>query len=202
LNPIRPWSDVEGAGLTEIEQYRSGIVQQGEHPPWAVGGDQVEIGHAAPEQRVSRAEVVPNVQTRHRPGVSLARLVHLEQLGDGLAHRRRPVVAAAERRLRHRGLEHARTDRVALGLARMEAHYFVNRIFLPDNGLLDNIGRLRRHPATIVQAYPQLNRDRVRLAAIYATAHPRRGRPRTKTGWQLLKPKASEMIAFDEIPDR
>ncbi|MBI3514748.1 MAG: prolyl aminopeptidase [Proteobacteria bacterium] len=42
-------------------------------------------------------------------------------------------------------------DRVALGLARMEAHYFVNRIFLPDNALLDNIGRLRRHPATIVQ---------------------------------------------------
>ena len=35
LHPIRPWSDVEGAGLTEIEQYRSGIVQQGEHPPWA-----------------------------------------------------------------------------------------------------------------------------------------------------------------------
>jgi uncharacterized protein (DUF433 family) len=57
-------------------------------------------------------------------------------------------------------------------------------------------------PATIVQAYPQLNRDRVGLAAIYATAHPRRGRPRTKTGWQLLKPKASEMIAFDEIPHR
>jgi len=35
LNAIRPWSDVEGAGLTEIEQYRSGIVQQGETP--AVG---------------------------------------------------------------------------------------------------------------------------------------------------------------------
>jgi proline iminopeptidase len=42
-------------------------------------------------------------------------------------------------------------DRVALGLARMEAHYFVNRIFLPENALLDNIGRIRRHPATIVQ---------------------------------------------------
>src|SRR5258708_6649706 len=42
-------------------------------------------------------------------------------------------------------------DRVALGLARMEAHYFVNRIFLADNALLDNIGRIRRHPATIVQ---------------------------------------------------
>ena len=33
----------------------------------------------------------------------------------------------------------------------MEAHYFVNRIFLPDNALLDNIGRIRRIPATIVQ---------------------------------------------------
>jgi proline iminopeptidase len=42
-------------------------------------------------------------------------------------------------------------DRVALGLARMEAHYFVNRIFLPDNSLIDNVGRIRRHPATIVQ---------------------------------------------------
>jgi proline iminopeptidase len=42
-------------------------------------------------------------------------------------------------------------DRVALGLARLEAHYFVNRIFLPENALLDNIGRLRRHAATIVQ---------------------------------------------------
>ena len=42
-------------------------------------------------------------------------------------------------------------DRVALGLARLEAHYFVNRIFMPENALLDNISRLRRHAATIVQ---------------------------------------------------
>src|SRR4051812_35177079 len=42
-------------------------------------------------------------------------------------------------------------DRVALGLARMEAHYFVNRIFMPENALLENVGRLRRHTATIVQ---------------------------------------------------
>jgi proline iminopeptidase len=42
-------------------------------------------------------------------------------------------------------------DRVALGLARMEAHYFVNRIFMPENALLENVGRLRRHPTTIVQ---------------------------------------------------
>ncbi len=42
-------------------------------------------------------------------------------------------------------------DVVALGLARMEAHYFMHNIFLPVNSLLDNIGRLRDIPAVIVQ---------------------------------------------------
>jgi proline iminopeptidase len=43
------------------------------------------------------------------------------------------------------------SDRVALGLARMESHYFMNKIFLPENFLLDNIGRVRHIPTTIVQ---------------------------------------------------
>ena len=42
-------------------------------------------------------------------------------------------------------------DRVALGLARMEAHYFVHRIFMPEGEILARIGKLRRHPASIVQ---------------------------------------------------
>jgi proline iminopeptidase len=42
-------------------------------------------------------------------------------------------------------------DRVALGLARIEAHYFMNNIFLPTNALLDNLGRIRHIPTTIVQ---------------------------------------------------
>lgn len=40
---------------------------------------------------------------------------------------------------------------VALGLARMEAHYFTNDIFLPDNYLLDNIDKVRDIPAVIIQ---------------------------------------------------
>ena len=43
------------------------------------------------------------------------------------------------------------TDRVALGLARIEAHYFVNDIFLPGNFLLDNAARLKPIPGVIVQ---------------------------------------------------
>jgi proline iminopeptidase len=42
-------------------------------------------------------------------------------------------------------------DTLALGLARMEAHYFRNNIFLPENSLLDNLDRIRHIPTIIVQ---------------------------------------------------
>ncbi len=40
---------------------------------------------------------------------------------------------------------------VALGLARIEAHYFVNDAFLPENSLLNNAARLHDIPGCIVQ---------------------------------------------------
>ena len=43
------------------------------------------------------------------------------------------------------------SDRMALGLSRIEAHYFVNDIFLPTNFLIDNVGKIRHIPTTIVQ---------------------------------------------------
>lgn len=43
------------------------------------------------------------------------------------------------------------SDRTALSLARIEAHYFMNDIFLPEGSLLANVGRLRSIPAVIVQ---------------------------------------------------
>lgn len=43
------------------------------------------------------------------------------------------------------------SDRMALGLSRIEAHYFVNDIFLPPNFLIDNIGKIRHIPTTIIQ---------------------------------------------------
>lgn len=39
----------------------------------------------------------------------------------------------------------------ALSLARIEAHYFVNRIFLATGALLEDIGRIRHLPCVIVQ---------------------------------------------------
>ena len=40
---------------------------------------------------------------------------------------------------------------LALGLARIEAHYFINQMFLSENSLLKNVGRVRSIPAIIVQ---------------------------------------------------
>ncbi len=42
-------------------------------------------------------------------------------------------------------------DRTALGLARIEAHYFAHRLFLPQAGLLGHMDRIARIPAEIVQ---------------------------------------------------
>lgn len=42
-------------------------------------------------------------------------------------------------------------DVLALGLARMEAHYFSHGIFLPENALLEGVDRIRHIPAVIVQ---------------------------------------------------
>ncbi len=42
-------------------------------------------------------------------------------------------------------------DRAAIGLARIEAHYFANRLFLPPGGLLANMQAMRTIPGEIVQ---------------------------------------------------
>src|SRR5262249_58765515 len=80
LNAIHPWSDVEGGGLTEVEQDRPGVVQQREDPQRTVGGNDVDIRYVASEQRMSFAEVVTNVQARHLRGQSPASRVHGEKL--------------------------------------------------------------------------------------------------------------------------
>jgi proline iminopeptidase len=47
--------------------------------------------------------------------------------------------------------ENFASDTVALGLGRLEAHYFIHNIFLPDNSLLKNIDRIRHLPTVIIQ---------------------------------------------------
>ncbi|MEX2201766.1 MAG: prolyl aminopeptidase [Dongiaceae bacterium] len=44
-----------------------------------------------------------------------------------------------------------REERLAKGLARLEAHYFMHDIFMPENALFENLDRIRKIPTAIVQ---------------------------------------------------
>ena len=52
----------------------------------------------------------------------------------------------------------------------------------------------------IRKAFPQLSEDRIALAALYARAYPRRGRPKHAPFQEPRKPAASTEIPFDELP--
>jgi uncharacterized protein (DUF433 family) len=49
-------------------------------------------------------------------------------------------------------------------------------------------------------AYPQLVLDQIGLAADYALAYPRRGRPPVKSAWRNAPPKSSRTVRLDDLP--
>lgn len=95
-------------------------MQQGEDVRGTVGGGQVEVGHAPPDERVSRSEVVVDGETGHHRGDASAELGQGEQVGHGVAEGPAAFVGAAERDLRHGVLQHPRTDRVSFGVVGVE----------------------------------------------------------------------------------
>lgn len=52
----------------------------------------------------------------------------------------------------------------------------------------------------LVAAYPQLSVDQVKLATVYATAYPRRGRPPVKPAWRKGTPTMSKTLSIDDLP--
>lgn len=51
----------------------------------------------------------------------------------------------------------------------------------------------------IAAAYPHLTRDQIILASEYATAYPRRGRPRGKPAWRTSEPKSTRTFKLDDL---
>jgi len=119
LNPICPRRHVEAAALIEFEQHRPGIMQQVKTRQRAVGGDQVEIGHAAPEQRVAVASRNER-PTGHLPATRLR--------GSSIPRSSETVspkalvrsVRTTKRGLHHRVAQYAGSDRVPLGVISIE----------------------------------------------------------------------------------
>ena len=51
-------------------------------------------------------------------------------------------------------------------------------------------------PAAVIKAYPKLSANLARLAAVYASAYPRRGRPSARPARRSRVPKNSKTLAF------
>ena len=81
---------------------------------------EIQVGHTAPQQWMSLAELVMDVEPGDDPGEPLARLVHGRQLRHHLDQCLHAFVAALECGLGHRVLERAGGDRVALLLIRVQ----------------------------------------------------------------------------------
>lgn len=54
-------------------------------------------------------------------------------------------------------------------------------------------------PAALLEAYPALDERRVRLAAVYASAYPRRGWLTRAPAWRA-SPKAPKRLRLDDLP--
>ena len=54
--------------------------------------------------------------------------------------------------------------------------------------------------SAIHEAFPQLSERQIELAAFYARAYPRRGRPRREPFWRARKPAIASETAFDDLP--
>ena len=51
----------------------------------------------------------------------------------------------------------------------------------------------------ILDAFPQLSESQIELAAFYAEAYPRRGRPRRKPIWRVRTPSSSSETTLDDL---
>ena len=51
----------------------------------------------------------------------------------------------------------------------------------------------------IHEAFPQLTKRKIELAATYARAYPRRGRPRRTPTWRARKPSMAGEAALDDL---
>ena len=122
------------------------------------------------------AQIVPNIQTGHLRGELFARLLHPEELAPRCPAAPSCDRPAAQRDLRHRVLQHARRDRMALGVIGVE-QALRRRAF---DHLRQLPAEVHRVLHTDVEALPADRRVHVRGVA--REQHPsvaiRRGLPR------------------------
>ncbi len=116
---------------------------------WFLGG----IARVFPEAWREFLEFLPDDERRDPLGSYHARLMNEDPAVHGPAARTWARFEGACSTLlpNHRGVSGLESGRAALALARIEAHYFVNDLFLPDAYFFDHLDTIRHLPAVIVQ---------------------------------------------------
>lgn len=109
------------------------------------------MGTFFPEAARAFREFLPRSEQRDILAAYYRRLMNLNPRVHGPAAAAWSRYESACSNLIPRPDEGGGLNGAALALARIEAHYFVNDLFMPEDGLINRLGSLGDHPAIIVQ---------------------------------------------------
>jgi proline iminopeptidase len=106
-----------------------------------------------PDAHAAFAQFLPEAERHDILGSYLARLTHPDPEIHGPAARTWSIYEGSCSTLlpSFEAVSAFAQDRAAIGLARIEAHYFANHLFLPPGGLLAHMETMRQIPGEIVQ---------------------------------------------------
>jgi len=106
-----------------------------------------------PDAHAAFAQFLPEAERGDILGSYLARLTHPDPEIHGPAARTWSIYEGSCSTLlpSFEAVAAFAQDRAAIGLARIEAHYFANNLFLPPGGLLAHMEAMRQIPGEIVQ---------------------------------------------------
>jgi proline iminopeptidase len=106
-----------------------------------------------PDAHAAFAQFLPEEERHDILGSYLARLTHPDPEIHGPAARTWSIYEGSCSTLlpSFEAVSAFAQDRAAIGLARIEAHYFANNLFLPEGGLLAHMETMRQIPGEIVQ---------------------------------------------------
>jgi proline iminopeptidase len=111
------------------------------------------LARVFPDAHAAFSQFLPAEERRDLLGAFLARLTDPEPEIHGPAARAWSIYEGSCSTLlpSFEAVSAFAQDRAAIGLARIEAHYFANQLFLPPGGLLAHMDPLRNIPGEIVQ---------------------------------------------------
>jgi hypothetical protein len=94
MNTIRPFSDINGLGFTQIKEQRSRSVEESEESPGLAVRDQGKVRHTTPGQWMPFTGAITDVQSRQVRRHLPTNFVQLKHLRNCLSERFRPLVCS------------------------------------------------------------------------------------------------------------